>query len=233
MSKYFILFLLGTGLLACSPLLQPTVIESRTVIKDIQSDKDIDSLIAPYSRELAKTMNEVIGKADKDLTVSRPNSTLGHWVCDRLIDFAQDSLKEKSIPIICVLNTGGLRAPIIEGNVTVGDIFKVMPFDNQISIVKIKKEKLIELVDYLNKNGGEPIAGCKLIDGKLTLNQLSDSPFVYVVTSDFLANGGDKMSFLMNPIEKIDYQMLIRDLLIMQIRKDKTIFQTEEERIKF
>lgn len=224
---------MGTGLLACSPYLQPVVVESRTVVKDVQSNKEIDSLIAPYSRELAKTMNEVIGTADKDLTVTRPNSTLGHWVCDRLIEFAEDSLKEKTIPIICVLNTGGLRAPIIEGNVTVGDIFKVMPFDNQISIVKIKKEKLIELLDYLNKNGGEPIAGFKLKEGKIQLNQLSDSPFVYVVTSDFLANGGDKMSFLMNPIEKMDYQMLIRDLLILQIRKNKTIFQMEEERIKF
>ena len=86
---------------------------------------------------------------------------------------------------------------------------------------------------YLNKNGGEPIAGFKLKEGKIQLNQLSDSPFVYVVTSDFLANGGDKMSFLMNPIEKMDYQMLIRDLLILQIRKNKTIFQMEEERIKF
>lgn len=224
---------MGTGLLACSPHLQPSITESRTVVKDIQSSPVIDSLIAPYSRELANTMNEVIGTADKDLTVSRPNSTLGHWVCDRLLEFAEDSLSEKTIPIICVINTGGLRAPVIEGNVTVGDIFKVMPFDNQISIVKIKKEKLIELVDYLKKNGGEPIAGFQLIEGQIRLNQISDSPFVYVVTSDFLANGGDKMSFLMNPVEKIDFQVLIRDLLIMQIRKNKTIFQIEEERIKF
>ena len=89
------------------------------------------------------------------------------------------------------------------------------------------------MVDYLTKNGGEPIAGFQLRDGQLRLNQISDSPFIYVVTSDFLANGGDKMSFLMNPVEKIDFQLLIRDLLIQQIRKDKTIFQLEEERIKF
>lgn len=224
---------MGTGLLACSPHLQPTISESRTVVKDIQSTPEIDSLIAPYSRELAKTMNEIIGTADKDLTVTRPNSNLGHWVCDRLLEFAKDSISDKTIPIICILNTGGLRAPIIKGNVTVGDVFKVMPFDNQISIVKIKKEKLIELVDYLTKNGGEPIAGFQLNEGQLSLKQISDSPFVYVVTSDFLANGGDKMSFFMNPVEKIDFQLLIRDLLIQQIRKEKSIFQLEEERIKY
>ena len=35
-------------------------------------------------------------------------------------------------PIFCLLNTGGLRSSIGKGTVSLGDIYKLMPFDNTI-----------------------------------------------------------------------------------------------------
>lgn len=209
------------------------------VSKVIQKDPEIDSMIAPYRSALALEMNRVIGEATLDLQVARPNSNLGQWVADVLLAYGKDSLlrsKAANIPVIGLFNTGGIRSTLSKGPLTVGDVFKVMPFDNLIVALKLPVSQLPEIERYIRQTGGEPIAGCKIVGGYLQREDgtsLASGDYFWVITSDFLANGGDKMLFFQAATEKIMTGVLLRDLLMQEIERKHIIDEQVEERITF
>jgi 2',3'-cyclic-nucleotide 2'-phosphodiesterase (5'-nucleotidase family) len=230
-----ILLLIGAGLSACSFYSYKSYNADRIPVgSSIQKDPELDSLIAPYRQKLAVEMNRVIGLAEQDFSVARPNSLLGQWTSDVVLKYGKDSILkgQQEWPVIAILNTGGLRAPLSKGPLTVGDVFKVMPFDNLLVALKLPVSRLTEIGEYLKQTGGEPIAGFKLINGQVVLDQPSEGYF-WVITSDFLANGGDKMVFFRNYEEQIETGILLRDLFLYEIERSKTLELKLEERITF
>jgi len=237
MFKVISIFLIGAGLSACSSYSYKSYHADRvSVDPTIQTDPEIDSLIAPYSTSLSKEMNRVIGEAVSDFQMARPNSTLGQWVANSLLNYANDSLlNTNKLPVIALLNTGGIRAAVLKGPITVGDIFKLMPFDNQVVLLKLPIEQLSEIVKYIQKSGGEPIAGFTINGSEALFNNQSTVTFDYfwVITTDFLANGGDKMLFFQAATEKKITRVLLRDLLLQAVERSGKIEEQLEERIHF
>lgn len=232
MLQKLIVFGLGAGLMACSSSLhQVTPVVSTSINSDLGSDVTMDSLIAPYSRALSAEMNVILGKSGSDLTVGRPSSSLGNWTTDALLQFAKDSLQLKDLPVIVLINTGGLRASLSKGDITVGDIYKLMPFDNTLVILKCKRTILNEVQAYLFKTGGEPISGMIINRGVLSLVPMNESEEIYIVTSDFLANGGDKMDFLKQATETRLTGILMRDIFMNAVKKQQILIGSTEERI--
>ncbi len=232
MIKYLFFITLGIVVTACSSSFQFTSAYTNKVLENAGSDVTMDSLVAPFSRSLSKEMNQVIATSSKELAGGRPNSLLGNFVTDALIDFGKDSLSFQNEPVICIINAGGLRASLPQGNITIGDVFRLMPFDNEIVALKIDKNKLIGFIEYTKVSGGDPISGFNINKDSLifTENALNSS-YIWVITSDFLANGGDKMSFFQLPLERKDTKVLLRDYLIHYIESKKEIKVNEEQRI--
>lgn len=233
MFKYLFIFLFGAGLLACSSV-NTISVDSKTtaVTNDYTKESIVDSIVAPYREELAAEMNEVIAKAEKSFVSGRPNGSLNNWVTDVVL-VSQTRSVRLSKPVMVLLNFGGLRNSINEGDVTIGDIFKVMPFDNEIVWVELPISVLNDIEVYLNKSGGEPISGAKLVDGKLTLDSENNSAESFIViTSDYLMNGGDKMDFFQKRISESFSGVLLRDAMIDEARNQKILFWNNEERIK-
>ncbi|MDF3028908.1 MAG: 5-Nucleotidase protein [Fluviicola sp.] len=230
----FLFFLIGAGFTACSYHLQIKG-SKQNVDGSAKSSVEMDSLIAPYRREMLKEFGQVIGETSRDLVTGRPNSALGFWLCDQLIRKAKDSVIFRNEPLVAFINNGGLRADLPMGMITVGDIYKVMPFDNRIVYLKLSIDKIPEMEAYLKEKGGEPIGGFRLMKGKLEFpNSLAQSKkYFWVVTSDFLANGGDNMSFFNNPLERLDTNILFRDFIIEAVKKEKKITYIPEERINW
>lgn len=228
----------GAGLLACSSYSYRSYNAQRIgVEKGMDRSATMDSLLAPYSRELAVEMNRVIGEAKVDMQVARPNSVLGQWVTDALLNFGRDSIlkpEDLHIPVIVFLNTGGIRASLSKGPVTVGDVFRLMPFDNMLVALKLPATQIPSIEAYLRQTGGEPIAGCHVVNGKLQFNENAVQPTEFwVITSDFLANGGDKMYFFKEATDKRLSNALMRDVLMHTITKERVLDVKEEERITF
>ena len=230
----FLFFLIGAGLTACSYHLQ--IKGSKQNIDDTSKNSvEMDSLTAPYRREMLKEFGLVIGETTTDLVTGRPNSTLGFWLCDALIKKAKDSSFFKNEPLVAFINIGGLRADLPKGMITVGDIYKVMPFDNRMVFLKLSLDKIPEMEVYLKEKGGEPIGGFKLEKGKLVFpDKLAEERnYFWVVTSDFLANGGDNMFFFNNPLQRFDTNILFRDFIIEAVKKEQKITFYPEERINW
>ena len=209
----------GAGLWACSShLVVNTNVSKEPVSKTIVADSSLNAFISPYKDSLDKRMNEVLAIAEVDFIVQRPASNLMNWVANALF-VNQTKTVRLSQPVFCLLNTGGIRSSIGKGNVTLGDIYKVMPFDNTVVWVELPISVLPEIEAYLNKSGGEPMANLTLIEGKLSITSSPDNPtHFWVITSDYLMNGGDKMNFFSKRTNINETGKLLRDVLIEEAR---------------
>lgn len=190
-------------------------------------------------------MSRVIGHSDSSLLAYAPESPLGNFVADVVFEagFQYASTHEicsDSNAIFSLLNFGGLRTSITQGPITRGDIYELMPFDNTVVIVKISKDSLFGMLDYFFVMKGQPVSNIRINLDSAARSVLIGSAgtqtpeFVYVITSDYLANGGDKMNFLKNPVDRWDTGMLMRDVLISYIQKKDTIpYSSVENRVVF
>ena len=140
-----------------------------TEISSIYSSNELDTLIQPYKDEMDESMNRVIGTAEVNLENGDPESTLGNFAADVVYEAGvQYGKSTKSIGpdamkrTFCMLNFGGLRAPINQGTITVGNVFELMPFDNTLTIVRLKGEEMKELLAYVMEAHGQPISGAKM-----------------------------------------------------------------------
>jgi 2',3'-cyclic-nucleotide 2'-phosphodiesterase (5'-nucleotidase family) len=234
MIKLLSIFFIGAGLLACSSVNTLSVNSKTEKLTDAyQVNGHIDSLIQPYKDSLSVEMNVVIAEATSDFIVERPGSNLGNWVADAIF-VNQTRTVRLSDPIFVLLNTGGLRASLNKGPITIGDIFKLMPFDNELVWVKLPMSALPEIQAYLIKSGGEPIANAQLEKGVLKINGGKEgATHFWVITSDYLKNGGDKMTFFSKAEDVMLTGKVIRDCLIDEAKLQGVLIEYTVKRINF
>lgn len=233
MIKSVVTIIIGASLSACSSYLTIDSKKNKEQIsKEINEDEKLSKEIKPYKDSLDKKMNEVLGKSETDFIVARPSSNLMNWVADAVF-VNQTRNVRLAQPLICLLNTGGIRSSIGKGVVTLGDMFKIMPFENTLVWVELPISVIPEIESYLIKSGGEPIANCKLINGKLEINGIrQNTTHFWVLTSDYLMNGGDKMDFFNKKTNTNSTGKLLRDILIEELQNQGTMIENMELRVK-
>jgi 5'-nucleotidase len=230
-----ILLVLGAGLWACSDVYTISVSSDPVEINNtIPANAEVEAFISPYREELSASMDVEIAYAKNDFVKGRPNAALNNWAADAIRDYELSAPSEiRQLPVMCLLNVGGLRNPISEGTVSLGDIYKLMPFDNEIVWVEMPWESLADIAIYLNASGGEPISGATLVDDSLMLDGVSEpTTSFWVVTSDYLMNGGDRMNFFENKIGYHYGDGLMRDAMIFVAKMQDTLHFDTTERIQ-
>lgn len=219
MLKLSVLIFFGAGLMACSSFHTTSVkIQGLPVDSLTQVDHDIDQFISPYRDTIQHEMGVEIATSPMDAIVARPSSILGNWVSDAIFVDQTKTVRLRQ-PVMCLLNTGGIRSSINKGSVTLGDIFRVMPFDNEIVWVELPSTVLPDIVGYLRKSTGEPMSNARIEKGSLSINGWRDTTTrFWIITSDYLANGGDKMTFFKQALNVNRTGRLMRDALIDQAK---------------
>jgi 2',3'-cyclic-nucleotide 2'-phosphodiesterase (5'-nucleotidase family) len=233
MIRYLFIFITGAGLTACSFGKHTFVSADRLAVDtSYVSNRAVDSIIAPYKLVLDREMNEIIARAEVNFINQRPSGNLGNLAADIMLEAGREHLHDSTA--ICLLNFGGLRSPFSQGNITLGDAFKVMPFDNQLVLVQLPGSTLDKIRDYLLQSGGEPIAGFK-IRGQEILDA-QGRPWkpetFWVITSDYLLNGGDRMTFFQDQLQVVQTGFILRDLLITYLRRQGTLGDRTDKRIQ-
>jgi 2',3'-cyclic-nucleotide 2'-phosphodiesterase (5'-nucleotidase family) len=247
MSSYkirFILFL-SIGIIAsCAKQFHLADVKERTYRIEKASypvDVKVASMIEPYKMQLDKTMNEVIGYSEEELVKKRPSSNLTNWFMDALLDETQKLVASKID--FAIQNYGGIRVPFLaKGNVTVGKVYELMPFDNQMYIMEIKGSVIQSFFDKIAESGGWPvskgvyfeIAFGKAANVKINDQMLQADKTYTMAIPDYIANGGDNMDMLKG-LKAINTKALIRDLIISNLKamsaKGETIKPNNELRI--
>ncbi len=115
-----------------------------------------------------------------------------------------------------------------------------MPFENMMTVLSLTAVQVDTLAQQLARAGGEPIAGFsfkidptenRAIDIHVGDSPLDASKTYRLVTSDYLANGGGRISALWQPVAREDLNMLLRDAFIEYIRAKGTIDSQPDGRI--
>ncbi len=191
-------------------------------------DTKIAAMIEPYKLQLDKTMNEVIGYNEEELTKGKPSSTLTNWFSDVLLEETQKLVTDKID--FAIQNYGGIRVPFLaKGNVTIGTIYELMPFDNMMFILELKGSIIQELFDKMAESGGWPvskgvyfeIAYGKAKNVKINNEPLDSNMVYHAAIPDYIANGGDNMVMLKGA-KTYNTTALIRDLIISNLKSMKT-----------
>ena len=198
--------------------------ESAAVNHHQPEDQEVNNIIAEY-KPMVDSLNQVIGVLQVDLKRDKVSaeSLIGNFVADLVQEYALTFSKEKGTPLpdMTLLNKGGLRSSVSAGEVTRVDIYELMPFENKIVLVEMDSASMMEMANYLIDKNGQPIANAQLhsLSGKIkrfTINQKElENKTYYVATSDYLANGGDDMSFFKGK-KRIELELL-RDVIIEHI----------------
>ena len=192
---------------------------------EANADKTYEAFLQSFKEQMNEKMNVVIGQTSQTMRVSRPESLLSNFSADVTREVGADYLKENVD--IGIVNVGGLRTEISKGDITVGNIFELMPFENELVILWLKGDKLAGLCDAIASVGGEGISGISMgiKDGKAVNptvegKALDEKKTYIIATSDFLAEGNDKLVQLAE-YEKLEKTGIkIRDMFIDYIKSE-------------
>lgn len=221
--KKILFFSALISLYACQQkTLVTNISETHIIVNQNNVDSTIYKTIAPYKKTQEEKMNTVIAQSEDALIKADVESSLGNFFCDAVLYETKKLLGLDSVMIdIAVFNKGGLRNALPKGNITVGNIFELMPFDNELVILKLSGAQVKGMLNKIAEKGGIPVGGMTLLINKTTASSVTikGKPFdetkdYWVITSDYLANGGDNYTFFKNAKERKVMNALLRDVII-------------------
>ena len=245
MNKKWILVLSGLVLLSCKTNQQIIGIQPQknfSMAENLPEDEAMKNIIAPYKKELEDKMSSKISYTSVDLNKQGDNSNLGNLLSDYTYDAALAWGKQNGIPNVdgAIINIGGIRSTIGKGDILLKHIFEVMPFENELVIVKLKGDDLEDVFEYyLKEQKNNPVTGFNIETegGKLTKalvggKKVNEDQYYYIATSDYLSLGGDNMWFFEDG-EVIKTGLKLRDVYVEEFRKHPNIVAPSDVRLIF
>ena len=210
----------------------------------LSESSEIENFIKPYRDNINNDLSQVLSFAPITLDKN------GIWQTSAG-NFLSDITLEKTNPVfqkrenksidICLLNHGGIRSIIPSGNITARTAYEVMPFENTTIVVGLKGEQIEEIANYIvSEKKPHPLSGMSFVIAKdksvkdilVQEKPLDKNKIYYVVTSDYLVNGGDNMVFFKKSVEKYDLDYKLRNIMIDYFKTNKEIKANTNERIK-
>lgn len=227
------LIVLGLSLLGlascCSPQGKPTIkIIETSAPKVISLKQDsgnrMSTYLAPFVKEEAEQMNVVIGQSAMAMNKALPEGLLNNWIAKLM--FVEASKLQKVD--IAISNYGGIRRDLHKGDLTIGDIFEIAPFDNSLVVLKLSGKSIVELAHNIAHQGGEAVYGMRfgIRDRRAENVKVNGAKVVlskdyYVVTTDYLSYGNDGLKALAESTQTIALKVFMRDAMIQYV-KDRT-----------
>ena len=210
----FFLLLISTLSGCKNEQLEITKIQGKQIQIDqiFYPDSSITEFVLPFKNELQHKISRILCYNPTTLTRTEGDleSALGNIyadICYQKADSIFNRLTGKNIDF-ALFNYGGIRTVIPKGNVTVGNIFELMPFENKLVIVELSGSQTVKLFNYLKESKkAHPLSNLTLELKEASFKNIliQGKPFdptknYYVLTHDYLQHGGDNMSFFKEPI---------------------------------
>lgn len=188
--------------------------DTNGVIKNIDSElitlsgyaanTDALAIIAPYKAGVEEMSMTKIGvhsayelpnyrTSDTGYTsgsVRNSETALGNLIADGMLSQARKAAPDKKI-IMAVQNSGGIRNHLPEGDITVGDLIKVLPFGNTLAIVDVTGQELIDSFEISFANAPSENGGFLQISGAKVTYDSSKESKARVVKIEYLNENGN------------------------------------------
>lgn len=212
-----------------------TVTET-SVDSSLPGDPAVDKMLTVYGPKV-RALDEVIGKLKGELKKGGVGAgSLGNFVTDGIR--AQASAKLGKPVMLALTNSGGLRKNIVaEGDLTLRDVFELLPFENALVAFDLTGAQVLELL-RINLSHRDAQSGARikyrinsekqpelesarlLIDG---VEKEIDPAAIYTVISiDYLLNvtGGDYAAVLKQAKNTRPLGLTIRDAITNYVKAE-------------
>lgn len=185
---------------------------------EFEEDITIKKIVEEYEEKLNSMLNEKVTELNFDLIHDGENSI------SKLGVTIAETLREIGNTQVSIINGDRIKDSLYKGDVTVEDIYKILPFDDKIITVKVTGAKLKELIKHgINTyefgwgqfsgltvyydSSRDKITSIQLNDG----SEVNDEEYYTLTTIDFLINGGNEYDFG----EDIDFEVIgeMRELI--------------------
>lgn len=181
---------------------------SLVAVDSIVEDSAAAALIAPYAQKMQSFLQDTLCYLAVPMhngrTTDVSQKALWDWTSQAALQgWRSNGYKADG----CLLNRGGLRTSWEPGWLLVEDVYEMMPFENRLVVVYLTKTQQKDLANYL---------------------QIEKHPMIFpdqwgdtlaVLTTDYLANGGDDMDFFVGQPRQSS-NLLLREILMEQARID-------------
>ena len=243
--KHFVLLLTFTAFISCAEKKYAvTKIEGKEIaITDKNSEvAEIENFIKPYRDKIDADLNMVLANAPETLDKSGEWQTpMGNFLADITFEKSNKVFKcARKITRYLHAKSWWNRSIVPKGNVTARTAYEVMPFENSAIVIGLKSEQILEIVNYIiTEKKPHPLKGLTFTIDKnnqpknilVNANPLDNNRIYYVVTSDYLSNGGDNMLFFKKGVEQYDLNYKLRNIIIDYFKENKTIVANKDIRI--
>ena len=115
-----------------------------------KGSEEIELEVKPYRDALSASMNEVLNNSDVEMMTGIPEGSLGNFSSDLTLEVGNKYYKKGygKIADFVLLNNGGLRTSLPKGEITRKKIFELMPFENELVVITLSREKTVELFNF-------------------------------------------------------------------------------------
>ena len=177
----------------------------------VAADSRVQGIINTYNQQVNAVHAQVVGKTAVRLEGDR---ALVRTAETNLGNLITDAMMRVTGADVAVTNGGGIRASIVPGNITRGQVFNVLPFGNLIVVLPMTGAQILEMLEFSARllpaqNGGflqtaglsfsidtAQAAGRRVHSARVNGVRLDPAKTYLVATNDFLAAGGDGYAML-------------------------------------
>ncbi len=219
----------------------------------IPPDKTAADKLAGYQAPISVLMNKAAGSTQVALDgegehVRTSETNLGNLVADAVLD------RGRYInAVIALVNGGGIRSSLPVGDISIGQVYEVLPFDNYLVSADINGKQLLGALEngvsrvegvqgrFLQVAGmrfkwdGNALPGKRIISADVnTLNGYKpiEADKVYrVVTSDYVASGGDGFTDIKAAANQINLAIPLTDVVSEYLNQHSPVNPQVEGRI--
>lgn len=142
----------GTKLESVGMLLiqQDGSISTGLITEQKSKDVDIITYIAQIQDKFADKLKNVVAQTTVDLTILDV-ATGDRYVRNgetNLANLCADAYRFVTGAEIGIINGGGVRDSILEGNITYADILRIQPFGNEICVVELSGQTILDALEF-------------------------------------------------------------------------------------
>ena len=136
-------------------------------------DNEISAAIDKETAGLKEELSKVVAKTAAPLTIYDPEATDENGQPIRIVrraetnlgDLCADALRDQLGTDIALMNGGGVRASIEEGDITLNDIMKVQPYGNMESAVEATGQQILDALEWGARSVPEELGGFMQVSG--------------------------------------------------------------------
>lgn len=193
-------------------------------------DPEIEKLVEDYHSQLKTKMAKVAGKSQFAL-IYPMNLKKTHLL--PMGSFTAAAMKDAGNADVCLVNSGGIRAGIPAGNITYGQVYEALPYDNTVVTFLMNGKEVKEMLNWISKapekldafqyaglSGIIDIEKAGTENIKINNEPIDENKIYRICTSSFIANGNLGGETLFAKVEGVeDSGVFMRDAAINYLEK--------------